>query len=227
MLEDPETGSIEVSATSVSFGRFVALSDVTFRIAPGEAVAIVGPSGSGKTTLLRLLSGAVQGDGRVQVKGRLGIVYQDSKLLPWLSVIENVRLASDSTLSETDLADWFEAAGLREKLQAYPYELSGGQRQRAAVVRSLVRHPDILLMDEPFSALDFVAKRKLRELIYQITTKRRMAIIMVTHELNDAVHLGRRILVLRGGRLIEDIAVKGRELTEIRKIQTYIEELYA
>jgi sulfonate transport system ATP-binding protein len=230
MPAEPEKGSVAFKDVEVSFGRVIALDGIACAIGPGESVAVVGPSGSGKTTFLRSISSAVRPSrGEVAVTGRLGIVYQDGKLLPWLNVVQNIDLARqgrDDVGGGRDTAVWLEAAGLNDKLRSFPYELSGGQRQRAAVIRSLSRNPDILLMDEPFSALDFVAKRRLGNLVQLVASRRRLTTIIVTHDLDDAVRLANRVIVLRQGRLVRDVTMTKKDPSTIKAIQHEIESLF-
>jgi len=227
MLANSEPRLIELDSVSVRFGGFTALESISCEIEPGETVAIVGPSGSGKTTLLRVLSGAVQPfSGKVSRQERLGIVYQDAKLLPWLTVLQNIELGLDASDTTATLAPWIEAAGLAEKLKSFPYELSGGQRQRAAVVRALARDPQVLLLDEPFSALDFVAKQRLTDLIRRVVLERRLTMITVTHDLRDAVKLAGRILVLRRGQLISDLNLPQDNTRNVEALEREIESYF-
>ncbi|HEV3158273.1 MAG TPA: ATP-binding cassette domain-containing protein [Candidatus Baltobacteraceae bacterium] len=219
-------GQIEVTNAHVRFGSLAAIDDVSFFIAPGESVAIVGPSGSGKTSLLRLLTGALAGGGVAQVGGRVAIIYQDAKLLPWFTVNANIRLADPTGACEEVIRRWVAAAGLGDKLDAYPYELSGGQRQRVAIVRALARNPDVLLLDEPFSALDFVAKRRLRTLISEISEAQKLTTMTVTHDLDDAVRVANRVLVMRQGRLVGDIVLVDKRPSAILEYRNFIEGLF-
>lgn len=198
--------AIELSHVSVSFGAVAALREIDLKIDRGEAVALLGPSGCGKTTLLRAITGAVRAKGHRRLSGDVGIVYQDLKLLPWLTVADNVLLARrDYRGGRADAERLLERVGLGSKTRAYPYQLSGGQRQRVALARALFDGADILLLDEPFSALDFLAKDRLVMAIRSLQRNQRFTMIMVTHDLDDALALANRLVVLREGRIVGDL----------------------
>lgn len=210
---DGERAIISLENVSVRLGRHLVLDRITMAVRPGDRVAILGPSGSGKTTLLRAISGAVAATGTVQVHGQLGIVYQDDKLLPWLTVRENIELAAAGPRDGSLSMNWVEKAELADKLGRRPYELSGGQRQRTGVLRALSRKPDILLLDEPYSALDFVSKRKLQALIDEVIASN-LTVVTVTHDLEEAVRTADHLYVLREGNLINDIVLRGLHARE-------------
>jgi sulfonate transport system ATP-binding protein len=199
--------AVQFRNVRVEFNGHAALQDINLAILTGERVALVGPSGCGKTTFLRAVSGSIPVSGAVLCNGRVSVVYQDLKLLPWLTVIENILVGQENSRLKEDgrLNHWIQVAGLNEKLLQYPYELSGGQRQRVAIIRSLIQNPDILLLDEPFSALDFLAKQHLIELIDAIGRSATLTIIVVSHDLGDALSLTERVLIMRDARLVEDI----------------------
>lgn len=189
-----------------SQGRLEALGDVSLDIAPGEIVAVVGSSGAGKSTLLRLYAGLLEptrGTLR-RPAGRIGMVFQDFALFPWLSAKENVEFgllmqgapaAARKRVAEAML----EETGLRAFRDRHPRALSGGQRQRVGVARALAIEPDVLLLDEPFSALDSITADHLKKDLLAIWQKRRFAALIVVHTVADAVELADRIAVL-GGR---------------------------
>lgn len=217
--------SLVVRHASMVFGTKAAVKDVSFSVRAGESVAIVGPSGSGKTTLLRLISGALSGTGEIIHGGRLGIVYQDGKLLPWMTVEDNIRLSSAAD-AIPQLDRWLDIAGLKARLRSYPYHLSGGQRQRVALLRALVRMPDILLLDEPFSALDFLAKAKVRDLVQDISSVLGLTLITVTHDLDDALRLANRVLVMNDGSIVGDLDVDAMMDKQGADPKAWIEGLY-
>ena len=228
MLVSDFSFSIALRGVSVKFGDRVAVQDVSLDIPEGQRVALVGPSGCGKTTLLRALSGNVPSLGTIVRRGRVSVVYQDLKLLPWLTVEENIFI-SKSTATTTDdntVRRWIAVAGLDGKLANYPYQLSGGQQQRVSVIRALVQKPDILLLDEPFSALDFVAKRRLIKLIDSIADLAKLTIVVVSHDLDDALSLAKRILVMREGQLVADLENGSPGNAELRRLQAEIRSLF-
>jgi NitT/TauT family transport system ATP-binding protein len=174
-------------------------------IAAGELVAVVGASGTGKTTLLNLIAGLEPPDaGRVVVGDgfalpRLGVVFQQPRLLDWVSVEKNVALALRSAgLDQGRAADMLGKVGLQEYLAAYPSVLSGGQRQRVAVARAFAIEPDLVLLDEPFSALDELTARRLRLLLQDLWTDRPRTGVLVTHNSLEAALLADRVIVLAG-----------------------------
>jgi NitT/TauT family transport system ATP-binding protein len=203
-------------------GQVRALENITFDVHEGEFVSLVGPSGCGKTTLLRLIDGLIAADeGEVRVDGMppapgpgLAMVFQSARLLPWRTVAGNIefalalRGAPPKERRERTLA-LLGSVGLRDFAEAYPHELSGGMQQRVGLVRALSVEPRVLLMDEPFAALDAMTRETLRRELLQMWSRRRMAIVFVTHDIDEAILLSQRIVLLRPrpGRVEEVIAV--------------------
>ena len=193
-------------------GRVVALEDITLDIAPGEFVSLVGPSGCGKTTLLRLMNGLLQPDtGTVLVRGEaptpnsdLAMVFQSARLLPWRSVLGNIEFVlalrglSRTARRERSLG-LLGAVGLRDFAEAFPHELSGGMQQRVGLARALAVEPDVLLMDEPFAALDAMTRETLRAELLKLWARRGTAIVFVkTH---DQTHIVLAAFDRRVGRV--------------------------
>ncbi|MCL5110505.1 MAG: ABC transporter ATP-binding protein [Chloroflexi bacterium] len=203
--------------------------DFSWRAEPGDAWAIIGPSGCGKTTLLYLLAGlrrprggriAVAGEALAGPRAATGLILQDYGLLPWLTARDNVGLGLrirglPRRQEAEEVSTWLERLGLREAAERYPSQLSGGQRQRVAIARTLALEPDLLLMDEPFSSLDAISREDLQDLTLALGIEGQATTVLVTHNIEEAAYLARRILVLprppitraevienpRGGRL--------------------------
>jgi sulfonate transport system ATP-binding protein len=193
------------------------LDNVSFTVAPGEFVSIVGSSGCGKSTLLRLIvgleneyEGDIRLDGKPVVGTSLdrGIVFQEHRLFPWLTVEQNIGLAlENSQLSskgkKQTIQKHIELVGLVGFEKAYPYQLSGGMSQRVAIARGLVNRPEVLLLDEPFGALDAMTKYKMQNELQNIWQREGITMILVTHDVEEAVYLGDRVVVMepRPGRI--------------------------
>lgn len=225
-----DANCLSLQEVTVSFdtteGEFVILSDVTVELQEGGFLAILGPSGCGKSTLLRAVADLVPtAAGEITLFGRtpeqsrkareIGFVFQDSTLLPWRSVVDNIRLPFEVGGVAADRSQrvapevLLELVGLAGREAALPHELSGGMRQRVAIARALACRPRLLLMDEPFGALDEITRDKLNEELLRIWAETRTTILFVTHSIPEAVFLGQRILTLTSnpGRV--------REITEI------------
>ncbi|MGP0090695.1 MAG: ABC transporter ATP-binding protein [Xanthobacteraceae bacterium] len=197
-----------------------ALDGVSLEVSLGEIVAVVGGSGCGKSTLLRVVSGLDRpSQGHVTLDGavitapheKIGIIFQEPRLLPWLSVRENVGFGlEDRAKAERDarVAQALERVGLTEKARMWPRELSGGQAQRVAIARALVPRPEVLLLDEPFSALDAFTRIDLQDHLLDLWADFKPTLLVVTHDVEEAVVLADRVLVMqpRPGRLYEEIS---------------------
>ena len=207
---------------TASSGRVHALERVNLNIAEGEFVCVVGPSGCGKSTLLRMLAGLDECDGgRLTLDGRdvegpsgkVGVVFQAANLLPWLTVRENVRLplrvGPRHEPNDTRIDDLLAMAGLADFGSRYPYELSGGMQQRAGICRALARNPQILLMDEPFGALDALTRERMNIELQRIWQTHRKTIMLITHSISEAIFLADRVIVMsaRPGRVLADLEV--------------------
>lgn len=198
-----------------------ALERFSAEINLGEIVAIIGGSGCGKSTLLRAIAGLDPAStGTVTLDGKtitaphakIGIIFQEPRLLPWLSVADNIGFGlADLPAYErrSRVTQALARVGLADKAQAWPRELSGGQAQRAAIARALVPRPEVLLLDEPFSALDAFTRRDLQDHLLDLWADTRPTLVMVTHDVEEAVVMADRVLVMRPhpGRLFEEIAV--------------------
>ena len=195
-----------------------ALDGVTIDVNPGEVVAVVGGSGCGKSTLLRAISGLdTPSQGRVALDGvevlapqeKIGIIFQEPRLLPWLSVADNVGFGLEHrprAERRERVARALARVGLSDKAGNWPRELSGGQAQRVAIARALVARPEVLLLDEPFSALDAFTRTDLQDHLLNLWSEERPTLILVTHDVEEAIVLADRILVMkpRPGRIYEE-----------------------
>ncbi len=196
-----------------------ALEGVTLAVAPGEIVAIVGGSGCGKSTMLRAVSGldrptqgtiTLDGEAITQPHAKIGIIFQEPRLLPWLTVAGNVGFGlADLPKGERAqrVAQALARVGLAEKAGVWPRELSGGQAQRVAIARALVPRPEVLLLDEPFSALDAFTRTDLQDHLLALWADLKPTLIVVTHDVEEAIVLADRVIVMRPrpGRLYEEI----------------------
>ncbi|GAB3070664.1 ABC transporter ATP-binding protein [Micromonospora schwarzwaldensis] len=195
-------------AVTRSFGPAVVLAGVDLTVATGETVALLGGSGSGKSTLLRVLAGLDDDAGGTHlVHGAAAVVFQEHRLLPWKRVADNVALG----LTGRDVGARVDRAlaevGLADRGRAWPAELSGGQAQRVAVARALVREPDLLLLDEPFGALDALTRLRMQGLLRRLRAQHGFAALLVTHDVEEALLLADRVLLLDGGVIAEEVPV--------------------
>lgn len=213
---------LEVQHLSVTFptenGGLPTLQDVSFALAAQEFTAVLGPSGSGKTTLLRVLGGLLPPtSGRVRFsfdaeRPRVGFVFQQANLMPWRTVLDNIALPLElqgvgraaAREQAQSYAEWVGLAGFE---RAWPAELSGGMAQRVALARALILEPDLLLMDEPFAALDAITREQMGFELLRIWQERRITVILVTHSIEEALLLSDRVLVLsqRPGRIVKEV----------------------
>lgn len=184
-------------------GETIALQNISFHVEEGEFLSIVGPSGCGKSTLLSMIAGLVSPEeGSIRTNGcRIGYMLQRDHLFEWRTVLKNILLGPEIghclTPEKKQLADrLLKQYGLYSFKDKYPSQLSGGMRQRAALIRTLVMEPDLLLLDEPFSALDYQTRLNVSDDIYRIIKKEHKTAILVTHDLSEAISLGERIVVL-------------------------------
>jgi len=237
-MEPQDVTSIKISNTSKVFQSWdgesiVALEDISLEIKENEFVTLVGPSGCGKSTLLRLLAGLIMPtQGTVEIDGTrvteprkdTGIVFQQATLLPWKTILDNVlfplsvmrEMKPDSDQTARDLLNLAGLGGFEKK---YPDELSGGMQQRAAICRALVHDPEILLMDEPFGALDALTREEMSLELLRIWTERPKTIVFVTHSITEAVLMSDRVVVMsaRPGRVLEliDVPIKRPRTFEV------------
>ncbi|MEV4640677.1 ABC transporter ATP-binding protein [Actinoplanes sp. NPDC049548] len=199
-----------VRATGVrrAFGPTVVLDGADLAIAPGEVVALLGGSGSGKSTLLRILAGLdPDATGTVTVPREHAVVFQEHRLMPWKRVADNVGLGITGRDAPGRIATALAEVGLADRARAWPAELSGGQSQRVAFARALVREPRVLLLDEPFGALDALTRLRMQDLFGRLRDRHGFAALLVTHDVEEALLLADRALVLEGGRIADEVTV--------------------
>ena len=216
-------GVVKIYST-VAGDSVLALDNIDLTVRDGEFVCLVGPSGCGKTTLLRLLAGLDTADaGTSSLAGKalngpspeVGVVFQQSNLLPWFTVLQNVMLplrvggSSRDAGKIAEIHKLLEIAGLKGFENKYPYELSGGMQQRAAIVRALARDPKLLLMDEPFGALDALTRERMNAELQRIWLASKKTVVLITHSIDEAIFLGDRVVVMspRPGRIVRDLVV--------------------
>lgn len=204
----------ELRSVSKWYGSVRVLDDVSLRVGSGEIVALLGRSGSGKSTVLRVLSGlAGHHEGRREVQGAPAVAFQEPRLFPWRSVRENVRygltrnkVPRAEAFSRADRA--LEEVGLADKSQAWPLTLSGGQAQRVSLARALVAEPQLLLLDEPFGALDALTRLSMHRLLLNLWRQHGFGVLLVTHDVDEAIALADSVLVLERGQVVHTLRIE-------------------
>lgn len=218
---------ISAKGVSVVMARQLVLQNIDLSISKGSFVSLIGPSGCGKSTLLKVLAGLVNPtSGSVSIAGlapveaarkrMIGLVFQDANLLPWKNAVDNASMLlgiADKSLSRTDLRargqEMLELVGLGDSAHKRPHELSGGMRQRVAIARALALDPAVLLMDEPFGALDAITRDSMGQSLLEIWQRTGKTIVLVTHSIDEAIHLSRLVHVLgiKPGRITESLDI--------------------
>ncbi|WP_316393958.1 ABC transporter ATP-binding protein [Bradyrhizobium sp. 33ap4] len=194
--------AVVVTGLHRAYGSRVVIENLNLRIERGEFVVLLGESGCGKTTLLRALAGldAIDG-GRITAPRRPAVVFQEHRLLPWDSLWRNVSLGLNASDARQRAATALTEVGLGGRLDDWPRNLSGGQAQRVALARALVQEPELLLLDEPFAALDALTRIRMHDLVRELVAVHRPGVLLVTHDVDEAIALADRILVMREGRI--------------------------
>jgi ABC-type nitrate/sulfonate/bicarbonate transport system ATPase subunit len=216
--------SLELRNVSRNFDGKSVVNSISFSARPGEIIGLLGTSGCGKSTLLRAISGLDSGyEGEIALNGNttkkihdtVGFIFQEPRLFPWLTVLNNVTfgLKGDKKEKVARATKYLENVGLAGCGELYPRQLSGGMAQRVAIARALVTSPEILLLDEPFSALDAFTKMQLQDLLLDVWKTYQTTIVLVTHDIDEAAYLCDRIIILRGqpGEMAKEV-----EITETR-----------
>ena len=204
METDTQFGQSAASVDGLTkqFGGHVVLDNLSLDIKAGEFVAMIGRSGSGKSTLLRALAGLDRElSGSMTVAEPVAVAFQEPRLVPWKSVLGNVTLGLRDPAPAQVATAALEEVGLTERITAWPLTLSGGEAQRVSLARALVRSPSLLLLDEPFSALDALTRMSMHSLVLQLWARRRPAVLLVTHDVDEALALADRVLVLGSGQI--------------------------
>ncbi|MEV0978142.1 ABC transporter ATP-binding protein [Streptomyces sp. NPDC049915] len=202
--------AVRLRGLSRSFAGRTVLDGIDLDLPAGQFTALLGHSGSGKSTLLRAIAGldhGVTGGGQLTAPERVSVVFQDSRLLPWRRVLENVLLGLDGKEATARARAALAEVGLTHRERAWPGELSGGEAQRAALARSLVREPELLLADEPFGALDALTRIRMHALLRDLWQRHRPSVLLVTHDVDEAIVLADRVLVLDQGRIGLDLTI--------------------
>ncbi|RSM68895.1 ABC transporter ATP-binding protein [Kibdelosporangium aridum] len=197
---------VKVRGLTKRFGSRVVLDQLDLDIAPGEFVALLGHSGSGKSTLLRVLAGLdreVQGEAHVD--GTVSVAFQQPRLLPWRRVWRNIVLGLHRPDAGRELAlKALDEVRLADHADKWPRTLSGGEAQRVSLARALVREPDLLLLDEPFAALDALTRLAMHRLVRDLWQAHQPSVLLVTHDVDEALRLAQRLLVLSGGQIVSE-----------------------
>ena len=234
---------VSFTATDPRRGGYMAVRDTTLRVRQGEFVSVVGPTGCGKSTLLNVAAGLLAASsGEVRVFGELlrginaraGYMFQTEALLPWRSAIDNVMLGlqyrcvpAEQALAQAQA--WLERVGLGQFGERFPHQLSGGMRKRAALAQTLVLDPDIILMDEPFGALDVQTRQLMENELLALWAAKRKAVLFITHDLDEAIAMSDRVVVLSAGPATHPIGEfeidlpRPRDVAEIRSLPRFVE----
>lgn len=210
----PTSSAATVQGLSKSFGNREVLTDINLSIERGEVVALIGRSGSGKSTILKILAGLIpEHSGSVEVAGYPAVAFQEPRLFPWLSVIDNVvaglnRTEISKEQARKEAAALLKEVGLEDFESSWPETLSGGQSQRVSLARALISNPELLLLDEPFGALDALTRITAQQLLLNTAASRNFGVLLVTHDVAEAVALADRVILLEDGHISAEITIE-------------------
>ncbi|TJV92022.1 MAG: ABC transporter ATP-binding protein [Mesorhizobium sp.] len=236
MSPDKPRPMVSIDSVTMSFGTFIAVQNVNLTVADGEFLAIVGPTGCGKSTILNAIAGLLKpASGTVSIDGApvhgvqnsIGYLFQQDALLPWKTALENVELGpmfkgTGAGERREQSMKWLAKVGLKGFEHRYPHQLSGGQRKRVQMAQALITGPKVILMDEPFSALDIHTRHLMQNELLALWQEERRAVVMITHDLEEAIALGDRVVVLAAGprsHVIDSFPVdlaRPRDVAEIK-----------
>lgn len=246
-MSEPALSLDKITCTFVSRDnkneKYTALRDASLHIAPGEFVSVVGPTGCGKSTLLNVGAGLLEPSaGSVKVFGqslrginhRAGYMFQGEALMPWRSALENVMAGLEFANVPKEQAraramDWLQRVGLSHAVNKYPHQMSGGMRKRAMLAQTMIRDPDIILMDEPFSALDIQTRQLMENEVLEIWMSQRKAVLFITHDLDEAIAMSDRVVILSAGpgtHIIGEFKIdlpRPRDVAEVRSHPRFAE----
>lgn len=218
---EPPLAPVAVTVRNLQrrYGPRVVIEDLDLEIRQGEFVALLGESGCGKTTLLRALAGLDAPDtGSIDAPGRPAVVFQEHRLLPWANLWQNVALGHERQIGRAGAAAALAEVGLAGREEDWPRNLSGGQAQRVALARALVREPKLLLLDEPFAALDALTRIKMHGLVRELVARHLPGVLIVTHDVDEAIVLADRILVMRKGTIAASYRPRHHGAGELRPL---------
>ncbi|MBB3318150.1 MULTISPECIES: ABC transporter ATP-binding protein [unclassified Rhizobium] len=241
---------VTIDNVTMAFGSFVAVENVNLTVGNGEFLAIVGPTGCGKSTILNAVAGllkpakgevCIDGTPVKDVQNNIGYLFQQDALLPWKTAYQNVELGLlfrgvAAEERHRKVTAWLEKVGLKGFEKRFPHQLSGGQRKRVQMAQALITEPKVILMDEPFSALDIHTRHLMQNELLKLWQEDRRAVVMITHDLEEAIALGDRVIVLASGprsRVIESFGVdleRPRDVAEIKldpKFMTLYRDIWA
>ncbi|WP_460141410.1 ABC transporter ATP-binding protein [Pseudomonas sp. S2_E01] len=202
---------LDIRVERKTFASTMVLQNIHLQLQPRETVSLLGPSGCGKSTLLRIVAGLEQdfhGELRSNA-GEVAFVFQEPRLMPWLTVAQNIGFSADGNYDKAWVGQLIDEVGLSGFAEALPKALSGGMAQRVAIARGLYSRPDVLLLDEPFSAVDAFTRMKLQDLLLQLAERHAIALLLVTHDVDEALYLSDRVLVMdnRPSRIRQEVEV--------------------
>jgi len=203
---------LDIHVERKTYAATTVLNDIRMHLQPREAVSLLGPSGCGKSTLLRIVAG-LEKDFQGELRSRateVALVFQEPRLMPWLTVEQNIGFSADNDYDKAWVAQLIDEVGLTGFAQALPKALSGGMAQRVAIARGLYSRPQVLLLDEPFSAVDAFTRMKLQDLLLQLAERHAIALLLVTHDVDEALYLSDRVLVMdnRPSSIRQELAVQ-------------------